>query len=342
MEKNLPKACIIEAPCKINLHLRIGERRPSGFHDVESIFAALALADTLRFDRAEGVGINAPSENAPSGSVLFVSNELAGSWRPRSRCLDELGISPEPEDNLVLRAVSLFREKTGFRAALRIRLDKRIPAGAGLGGGSSDAASTLSALNLLAGQPLGIMDLSEMAGRLGSDVPFFLAGSAAFVCGRGDQVEPIPPPAGLWVILVKPPFASGTAQAYRLLDEARAAFPLCAESPPKENLIKNLSRAPQAWPFQNDFLPVFLGRNEAEAAAYRDILSSLRRAGALFAGLSGSGSCCFGVFAAKEAAQRAESEISAAASRQEASFGKKNIINLTFFLAQKAKPILEW
>jgi len=324
-----PRICTIDAPCKINLHLSIGERRPDGFHSLESIFATLALSDTLRFECVGNGG----------ESVLSINHEI--SHEPSGDDEADGQIIPQ-EENLVLKAVSLFREWTGFSSALDIRLDKRIPVGAGLGGGSSDAASTLLALNLLAGQALPMEKLSEMAAILGSDVPFFLYQGAAFVSGRGERVEPVRSPEGLWVILVKPPFFSDTTCAYGLLDEVRegrAAGNLLADKLSKETLVWALENDPGTWPFYNDFLPVFLSfaplrndRRGANAGIYRAILEDLRKAGASFAGLSGAGSCCFGVFGTEEMAKIAEKELSRG----------KNHINLTFFLAQKANAILEY
>jgi len=302
------RVCVIQAPCKINLHLGIGEKRPDGFHDLESIFVPLALCDTLRFERI-GTG----------GDVLSLHSEIAG-------------ISIKPEENLVLKALSLFRRHTGFDAALSIRLEKRIPAGAGLGGGSSDAASALLALNLLAGKPLSMEELSPLAALLGSDVPFFLGGGAAFVTGRGERVQPLKSPGALWVLLVKPPFSSDTARSYRLLDESRELEPAREEILSREALIQALEHAPRTWPFRNDFLPVFLGKNGAHANDYRSILEELRETGALFSGLSGSGSCCFGIFDEREMVERAKKELS----------GGKNYVNCTFFLAQKADAVLEY
>ena len=309
MEKKTDGVYEIQAPCKINVHLSIGNKRPDGFHDLESIFATLALSDTLRFERMGGEG----------ESILSINHEISGQALP-------------VEQNLVLKAVSLFRERTGFRAAFRIRLDKRIPAGAGLGGGSSDAASTLLALNHLADQPLSGGELSEMAALLGSDVPFFLAGGAAFVSGRGERVEPVKSPQGLWVVLVQPPFSSDTSCAYRLLDRERRPVRegLLGRRLSKKALIRALEDDPATWPFYNDFLPVFLEQGGTEAAAYRSVLENLRNSGASFAGLSGSGSCCFGVFTAEKMAKNAEKTLSS---------GKNNTI-LTFFLAQKANVVL--
>ena len=315
MKNTLPKICVIQAPCKINLHLEIGEKRPDGFHNLRSIFAALALSDTLRFESLSGAGESALSINQQTGGEVIA-----------------------PRDNLVLKAVSLFRRRSGFRPALRIHLDKRIPVGAGLGGGSSDAASTLLALNLLSGKALPMRELKEMAALLGSDVPFFLAGGTAFTSGRGERLARLKTPAGFWVLLVKPPFSSGTANAYRLLDEARERGSLEGKPPQKQkplskkNLTGALETSPAEWPFYNDFLPVFLGGNAENAGIYRDILERLREAGALFSGLSGSGSCCFGIFSAEKMAKKAEICF----------FSTKNEAKLTFFIAQRAHPILEY
>ena len=335
MKKKPARACTINAPCKINLHLRIGEKRPDGFHSLESIFASLALADTLRFDCAGKEG----------DSVLSTNWEI-----PQHECPEE---PIPPEKNLVLRAISLFRDRTGFNSALKIRLDKRIPTGSGLGGGSSDAASTLLALNSLISAPLPMEEIKTMAALLGSDVPFFLTGGAAFVSGRGELIESVKSPAGLWVVLLKPPFSSDTARAYRLLDEARArekakeaeesfskektpSEALMGEELSKKALIRALEEAPEAWPFRNDFLPVLpgliKGEQKTKAGIYMALLQAFREADACFAGLSGSGSCCFGVFSAKEAAKKAVKALSM----------QGNYARLTFFLAHKAKAVLEY
>ena len=319
------RACTIEAPCKINLHLKIRERRPDGFHTLESLFATLAHGDTLRFECSGEKG----------DCHLFMTGQAIPA-----------------EANLVLRAVSLFRERTGFMDGLRVRLDKRIPIGAGLGGGSSDAASTLLALNSLAGGQSGLLafeELRELAMSLGSDVPFFLTGGTAFVSGRGECIEPVESPQGLWVVLVKPPFSSDTARAFRLLDEARehgmelsqktlSKEAVLQKGLSKKGLIQALKADPETWPFYNDFLPVFLCFNsslneeqELQSSLYKAILKELQEKGASFTGLSGSGSCCFGIFKAAETAKRAEKELNIGG----------NYVRLTFFLARNTGMVLE-
>ena len=308
-----PKKVYIDAPCKINLHLGIWEKRPDGFHDLESLFACLAFADTLKIE----------CTGKDEDYLLSVETEPG--------CGYECGEMVSPLDNLVSRAVSLFRERTGYRNGLRAFLKKCIPIGAGLGGGSSDAASTLLALNFLAGNLASMKDLMEMAAVLGSDVPFFLNGGLAFVGGRGERIEPVgieerASLAGLSFVLVKPPFSSDTANAYLLLDQARESGIVSRrEMLHKEVLLRSLAENPGTWPFYNDFLEI------DKIGVYGEVLKNLREAGASFAGLSGTGSCCFGIFCAKKAAEEAVKSLG----------GRGNFIRLTFFLANRANPVVE-
>jgi len=138
------------APAKVNLSLRVLARERSGYHQLETLFCALELRDEIEIERGGGA----------------LSLQVEGA---------ELG---PPEENLVHRAAVAFHDAAGIRPDTRIRLRKRIPAGAGLGGGSSDAAATLAALNALHGAPLGPTHLLRLGAELGSDVPFFLCGSS--------------------------------------------------------------------------------------------------------------------------------------------------------------------
>ena len=178
------------------------------------------MADTIRIDLADN-GRNAVPKTA--------EERIFGTIIDGTRLFINWEAIPEEtiplEKNLVLKAVSLFRERTGFAGSINIHLNKRIPVGSGLGGASSDAASTLLALNSLAGADLAMDELGGMALILGSDSPFFLSGGAAFVSGRGELIEPVNSPGELWAILVMPPFHIDTGSAYRLLDEAREAAP---------------------------------------------------------------------------------------------------------------------
>ena len=292
----------VEAPAKLNLHLQIGDRRPDGFHHIESLFVALAFGDTLSF------------ETVHKPQVL----EICMNWQPQSGGFSAI----PPEQNIISRAVSLFRSRTGYEKGLKITVEKRIPLGGGLGGGSSDAAATLLALNRLASEdksPLSDAKLAEIGASLGSDVPFFLYADrgAAWITGRGEQVQLLELPESvrnLSIALVNPGFSSDTAEAYRLFDLWRGKnTPILTQS--REFLLQSLSGPPQNWPFSNDFLTVFkdtAGEYPAMSetfTTYKQIISGLREQGADFAGLSGSGSTCFGVFSGREKAESAREKL---------------------------------
>ena len=304
---NVVPALTIEAPAKVNLHLGIKNRRPDGFHDLESIFLALDFGDTLHFE----------SLAAENTLEICMDGEHSG-----------INALP-PEKNIIFRAVSLFRKKTGYNRGLRVRVEKRIPPGGGLGGGSSDAASTLLALNMLASADkggllgpglldrglLGPHSLAEIAASLGSDVPFFLyKAGAAWVSGRGEIIKPVEVPLAckpaFFFVLVNPGFPSETAEAFRLLNEYRmehksnGADTICetAAEHSGQALIKALADHPRNWPFENDFAPVFI---HLKKYVYQDIIAQLRELGADFAGLTGAGSTCFGVFTERVQAEKA-------------------------------------
>jgi 4-diphosphocytidyl-2-C-methyl-D-erythritol kinase len=184
------RAVSVQCPAKLNLFLEVVRRRPDGYHDLETVMQAVDLCDELRIEPRE-------------------SGELA------LECSDpEL---PADERNLVLRAALALRERTGHRGGARFRLTKRVPAEAGLGGGSSDAAGTLVGLNAAWGLGLSRSDLAETAAEVGSDVAFFLVGGAALCTGRGEQVEPLDSGESLACVVLCPPVRVSTAAAYRAL-----------------------------------------------------------------------------------------------------------------------------
>ena len=249
----------VPAPAKLNLHLSVLDRRPDGFHDIESIFLAVDFCDTLHF--------------LPVKELKFTDISMKCAY-----CEDS-ALNIPVEKNLIFGALSLFREKTHYYQGFSIKAEKRIPAGSGLGGGSSNAAATLLFLNKLAGFPLTFDELLKMAGSLGSDVPFFIHETAAAkVTGRGECVTPIEAPYRHFV-LVNPGFTIDTSAAFRLFDEYREHSQITERSG-----------------FSNDFLECF---NEPEKTVYNTIISELLQMGADFAGLSGSGSTCFGAFKEK-------------------------------------------
>jgi 4-diphosphocytidyl-2-C-methyl-D-erythritol kinase len=184
------------APAKVNLSFEIKGRREDGFHEIETLMAPISLADRLTIERGqttEDVKFSCDDSTLPSG-----------------------------EENLVVRAARLFQKTTKIKEGVEIALEKKIPHGAGLGGGSSDAAGTLLGMNELFETRLGQKDLMRLAAEIGSDVPFFILGSAATCRGRGEIVEPARLPATFKILLVKPDFGVPTPWAYRKWKDSRA------------------------------------------------------------------------------------------------------------------------
>lgn len=176
------------APAKVNLYLEVLGKRADGYHEIETLMVAVNLYDTLEF------------KEEVSGQILLDCNR------------SDLSSGP---DNLVRRAADLLRERAGCSRGAAIRLSKRIPMAAGLAGGSSDAAATLVALNELWDLQLDPARLAELAGELGSDVAFFLSGSAAWCTGRGEQVTPVGLGRRLRFVLVCPAVGLSTAAVYQ-------------------------------------------------------------------------------------------------------------------------------
>jgi len=183
------------APAKINLSFKIKGRREDGFHEIETLMAPISLSDRLTIERGK-----------TTGGIQFSCDDSSLS---------------NGEDNLVFQAARLFQKATKLGAGVEVTLEKKIPHGAGLGGGSSDAASTLLGLNELFETHLEPRDLIELAAQIGSDVPFFILGSAATCRGRGDIVEPATLPASFNLLLVKPDFGVPTPWAYERWKNSR-------------------------------------------------------------------------------------------------------------------------
>jgi 4-diphosphocytidyl-2-C-methyl-D-erythritol kinase len=255
-----PRRARVRALAKINLDLRVLGKRPDGYHELRTIFQTVSLADTL--------------------DIAFT---------PARKTAVELEDSLAIPDNLVTRAAHLALEAMRIGGLVEMRLVKRIPMGAGMGGGSSDAAAVLLALPVLAGRKLDLPALSAIAQRLGSDVPFFLLGGTAVGIGRGTELFPLsdaPAPGG---VLVAPGVHVDTARAYRDLSPR-----LTSES--QENKIVSFQsqvwgRSGGALP-QNDFEKVVFEQHGSLAAIKKKLL----RAGASVALMTGSGSAVFGLF----------------------------------------------
>lgn len=295
---------VVRAPAKVNLGLRVLERRTDGYHRIRTRLATIALWDELRFE--------------PGGSGA------------RLRCAGEAGGDPIPggRGNLVLRAAEQLESAAGRPLpGVSIRLRKRIPAGRGLGGGSSDAAAALTGLNRLFRLGRSRAELHRMAAAIGMDVPFFLYGGAAFAGGRGDAVFPLAEPRGeaarpLPLVLLLPRFGISTAEAYRGLGLApsrgerkrnpgrRRAASVGRIADPRGRL--GFAGGP-SFPSSPDGFRNDLERSAVlESAALGREIAEMRRtlltSGALVSAMSGSGSAVYGVFgdsaAAEDAARR--------------------------------------
>jgi 4-diphosphocytidyl-2-C-methyl-D-erythritol kinase len=251
----------LEAPAKVNLFLEVLGRRPDGYHEIETVMLAVDLADRVAFWR-----------RPPGELALSVSG----------------GEAPADQSNLALRAARAVQAAAGRREGLHLHIDKRIPAGGGLGGGSSDAAAVLRGLNRLWKLGARAGDLEALGAALGSDVNFFLRGGLAVCTGRGEVVRPLPavPRAGL--VLYLPGTHLATAEVY-----ARVRIPLTAGCRSGKNLLEGLSRDDLETAGRELFNrleePVFEQHPELAAARER-LLASPRALGAL---LSGSGSTIY-------------------------------------------------
>ncbi len=249
----------VRACAKLNLGLRVLYKRPDGYHELRTVFQTISLADRLEI-----------------------------SFSPaRSTRIEMLG-TPDIPDNLAERAARLLLEAAAKHGHVRLQLTKNIPSGAGLGGGSSDAAAVLLALPVLSGIRLPMEHLTALATQLGSDVPFFLYGGTALGLGRGEELYPLPDQPAEQALLIAPAVHSSTADAYRDLSATLKNVPLQAK-------LDSFQRG--AWgdsksSLINDFEAVVLARYP-ELAGIRE---RLRRAGASRVSMTGSGSAIFGIF----------------------------------------------
>jgi 4-diphosphocytidyl-2-C-methyl-D-erythritol kinase len=253
----------VQAAAKVNLHLRVYNRRADGYHGILSIFQAVSLADSIVIRSLK-----------ESDSIA-----IDGDFDCPARL------------TTVYKAAVAYREATGIRTGLRISVDKRIPAGAGLGGGSSDAAAVLIGLDALLRGRLSPSELEGLGSSIGSDVPFFLSSAAAIVAGRGEKVSPIEARDDFRLVIAFPGFAVQTARAYALLDQVRPDD-LSEPDPDSTALVGAYHGDIRSWPFANSFEAV-ISASRPEVPAAKGILLS---GGASFSAMSGSGSSVFGAF----------------------------------------------
>ncbi len=255
------KEITLTAYAKLNLYLDITGRRDDGYHMLKTVMQSVSLADYVKIALNEGGGISVS-------------------------CSDPL--IPANEGNICHKAARLFFEEIGGGSA-DIRIEKRIPSGAGMGGGSTDAAAVLKGLNILYGNPVDDRRLSEIAAKVGADVPFCLCGGTKFCRGIGDIISEVPPIKECAFLIVMPDFACPTAEAYRRYDEN----PLTA----RKNFNEFIKSDGEYWRhLYNVFEDLYGDRRITE------LTDKLRSAGALGAALTGSGSAVFGIFDAAEKA----------------------------------------
>lgn len=257
-----------EANAKLNLYLDITGRRADGYHLLETVMQSITLADgvTVVVSAGNGISLSCDREDVPTDSR-----------------------------NTAYRAAEYFMEAAGVSGTVCIDIEKHIPSGAGMGGGSADAAAVLRALNAAYGEPLTEDSLLEIAARVGADVPFCLVGGTRLCRGIGEQMSGFPAPEGVFLV-VKPEFSCPTGEAYRKydgsplpvhggLDGFRAALP-----------------GGYATEMYNVFQRLYSDRR------IEDICRRLREAGTKGAILTGSGSACFGVFGSREDAESASAQ----------------------------------
>lgn len=255
---------VAAAHAKLNLSLAITGRRADGFHELVSLVAPLGLADTLSLEPGRSLGLTCDDASLPVDGT-----------------------------NLVLKAAVAYARRRPSAPTGHFHLIKKVPHGAGLGGGSADAAAALRLLDQASGEPLGAEALEALAAEVGSDCPFFVRSQAAVMRGRGERLELLPPAAraalaGRKVVLVKPPFGIPTPEAYGLLAKAGRYRPAAQAEAELAAWVADPSADPSA--LGNDLVaPVF-----AKYLALPVGLESLRRATGYAGRMTGSGSACFG------------------------------------------------
>lgn len=272
----------VRARCKVNLRLEVVGKRPDGYHELRTIFDRISLGDEVVVERSDspGIRLTVSDPSIPAGST-----------------------------NLVWRAAESALAEAGRRDGLKLHLEKRVPAGAGLGGGSSDAAATLLAVDELLSLGLGKATLSRLGRALGADVPFFVEGCRmAAAAGVGERLRTVSDPPELFYVLTNPGFEVSTAWAFQA-----GNFGLTPGTAGNE-MVRSTEEVDGGSPHNLDDVLRSL-RNDLEAVTasrHPEILElrqALLSAGALGARMSGSGPTVFGLFASRGDAERAADEL---------------------------------
>ena len=284
MTTGAPRSVSLLAPAKLNLGLRIVGVREDGYHRLESLFVPLDLADELTVSARPG---------NPAGLVFAL--------------LGEATEAPGDAQNLAARAASAYLEASGLELQVRVELRKRVPVGAGLGGGSSDAAAVLRALDQLCPGAVPAQQLRDTALGLGADVPFFLDPCPSLVRGIGERVEPAAGIPSLPVLIVNPGVSLATAAVYAEFDRLAGTLTPAPSRPTLRPLAGRGSDQRSSLDLEK-WLTTERLQNDLEAPAarllpeIRQLGERLRAAGAFAIGMSGSGATMFGVFRDQESA----------------------------------------
>jgi len=259
---------IVESPAKINLGLNVIKKREDGYHDLETAFLPILLSDKITFSKSDKLKIETNSD---------ILNRLS--------------------NNLVLKAIQLLEEKTNQRISMDIYIEKMIPIGGGLGGGSSNAAITLKTVNKMLNLGLKLEDLSQLALELGSDVPYFLNPVAAFAKSRGEILHPLNIELPYPILIVNPGIKIDTAWAFKKIKPVKTNNSL------RNILNSNLTNLDYLKKFvTNDFEEIVF----KEFPEINDIKEKLYLQGAQFALMSGTGSTVYGIFSNLQKAYWAE------------------------------------
>jgi 4-diphosphocytidyl-2-C-methyl-D-erythritol kinase len=260
-----------KAPAKINLSLHVLRKRPDGYHDLASVMQKISIYDELTFSLCTGgITLDCPGTDLPTD-----------------------------EQNLVYRAARAIFEHTGYTGGVEIVLNKKIPSAAGLGGGSSDAATTLTTLNDLCSLNVSQSDLIKIGAKLGADIPFFIFGQRAFATGIGDELQILPDHPHLHIVLINPAFELSTKKVYENLNLALTKK-------------KNNYSIPRFYALDDVIREL---HNDLEAVSFRmhpqlnTFKQLLLDEGALGALMSGSGPTLFGIFADERSAREAKDAI---------------------------------
>jgi 4-diphosphocytidyl-2-C-methyl-D-erythritol kinase len=267
------ESILLRAPAKVNLRLDIQGKRSDGYHEITTWIYPISLADELHIERVKTaqITISSASPGLPLG-----------------------------EENLAHRAAALFIKERGLSGGVRIEIIKHIPLAAGLGGGSSDAAAVLKALNILWGKNITVEELMEMAARIGADCPFFVVGKAAIMGGKGERVVSYLPPLKAWLVLINPGIPLSTKQVYE-----QGKWGLT-----KKGGETKISMPPQDLEKMGKFL-----RNDLEGPAMEflpvigTVKGRLGEAGASGVSMTGSGPTVFGLFATEAEARQAAEDL---------------------------------